>query len=215
MSKCLEGLARFGGLGLALAALLFFGIGLAAPKSDGEGKPTVTGEIKEHALGPENAKVTVVEYASMSCPHCADFFANQFPKVKEKLIDTGRVRFVFRDYPLDPPALDAALLIQCMPEGRFLGFVGLLFQNQASWVLAPQPADALRPLARLAGLDDGSIKKCLADDGVRGAILARQLQAQQENGVRGTPAFVVNGRTYTEIVTYEDLLKAVSRAEKS
>jgi protein-disulfide isomerase len=163
----------------------------------------------ERALGPTDAAVTVIEYASLTCPHCAAFHHEVFGPLRAAYIDTGKIRFVFRDFPLDGVALRAAALAHCAGEERYFGFIDVLFQTQSTWASAADPVAALTKIGRLGGLDEASVQACLNDGDLIDAIVASHQKAQQEFGVSSTPTFVINGQVYEGEMSLEDLSEAI------
>lgn len=153
-------------------------------------------EPGEQSLGDPDAPVTVIEYASLTCPHCASFHKETLPGFKERYIDTGKVRLVYRDFPLDQRALDAAVVAHCAPPESYFGFLDVLFESQESWAQAEDHVPALVLLAKLGGLPEERVRACLADQKLQDAVLAERLQGQNEHGVRSTPSFVIGGETY-------------------
>jgi protein-disulfide isomerase len=163
----------------------------------------------EHALGPEDAKVTVIEYASMTCPHCAAFHHETFPRIRESYIDTGKIRFVFRDFPLDSSAVRAAALAHCAGAERYFGFVEVLFQTQSTWAGGGGGTEALKKIGRLGGLDDATIDACFADQALTDAIIGSRERGEQEFGVESTPSLILNGVLYQGGKDFEALAKAI------
>lgn len=153
-------------------------------------------EVREQALGDPNAPVTIIEYASLTCPHCAQFHNEVLPELKERYIATGKVRMIYRDFPLDQRALDAAALAHCAGPERYFGFIDVLFQTQASWSRADDHLAALRQLGKLGGLTESEIDACLADQELSDQILKTRLDAQNQHDITSTPSFVIDGKTY-------------------
>lgn len=150
-------------------------------------------EARERILGDPAAPVTIIEYASLTCPHCATFHRETLPVLKERYIDTGKARLVFRDFPLDRAALAAATLAHCAGDARYFKFLEAMFANQQSWARASDPVAALRQLTRLGGLSDADAEACLADQSLQDAILQTRLDGEHEFGVNSTPTIFVNG----------------------
>lgn len=150
-------------------------------------------EFRERILGDPGASVTIIEYASLTCPHCAAFHRETLPVLKERYIDTGKAKLVFRDFPLDRAALAAAALAHCAGDARYFKFLDAIFANQQSWARASDPVAALRQLTRLGGLPDADAEACLADQGLQDAILQTRLDGEREFGVNSTPTILVNG----------------------
>ena len=153
------------------------------------------GPLEDVVLGDPNADVVIVEYASMTCPHCANFYTEVFPKVKEKYIDTGKVRFVFREFPLDGLAVAASMLARCAGDDRFYPMLDGLFETQKTWAVpGADGKEKLKLIAKQAGFSEESFEQCLADKELFDKIVAVRKKAHEEYGVDATPAFFVNGK---------------------
>jgi protein-disulfide isomerase len=166
---------------------------------------------KDLVLGKPDAPITIVEYASLTCPHCAHFEADVLPELKKKWIDTGKVKLVMRDYPLDEPALRAAIIARCAPPDQFYGFVEMLFAQQQQWVLAKDYKEALTRLAALGGMSKAKFDSCLADKSVENRVLDSRLVASQDLGVESTPSFFINGTQFSGAPTVEEFDTFLSR----
>ena len=152
--------------------------------------------LPDMALGPKNAKVTIVEYASMTCPHCADFNNTVFPKLKAEYIDTGKVRYVFREFPLDIKAAAGSMLARCIAKGdpeKYFAVTDLLFRSQADWVMK-DTTDALVRVGKQAGLSKQEVDDCLKNQSLLDKISADQKYASQVLKVDSTPTFFINGK---------------------
>jgi protein-disulfide isomerase len=163
--------------------------------------PLVLGEsaaaqTEEHALGDANAPVTIIEYASLTCPHCAEFHQDVLPGLKERYIAPGKVRLVYRDFPLDERALDAAVLAHCAGPERYFGFLDVLFETQSNWAGAENHIAALKQLGKLGGLSEQQMDACFADQALEDRILQTRIDAQNQHDIRSTPSFVIDGETY-------------------
>jgi protein-disulfide isomerase len=178
---------------LTVAAFLLVGglLGHGAARAE-EQAPTVTPE--DHVIGKPDAPVTVIEYASLGCPHCAEFDRVTLPEIKKNWIDTGKARLVYRDFPLDAPSLQAAMLARCAPKDRYFAFIDTLFQTQASWHQASDPTAALGNIAKLGGIPEAEFKKCMADTELSDKITAEAFTAQKVYHVDSTPTFFINGQ---------------------
>jgi protein-disulfide isomerase len=152
-------------------------------------------EWKEHVLGDENAPVTMIEYASLTCPHCAAFHTEVLPEIKEKLIDTGKLKLIFRDYPLDGVALRAAAIAQCAGEDRYFGVLGMLFKSQMTWARAQDPIASIKEVVRFAGMTGDAVDACMADQELIDGIVASRMKGEQEHNVNSTPSFILDGDT--------------------
>lgn len=153
------------------------------------------GPLEDVVLGKADAPNTIVEYASMTCPHCANFNVNVFPQVKEKYIDTGKARFVFREFPLDGLAIAASMLARCAGNDRFYPMVDGLFETQETWAVPGEDGkQKLLLIAKQAGFSQEAFDKCLADKALFDKIVEVRKKAHEEFGVDSTPAFFVNGK---------------------
>ena len=198
------------------AALLALGsVGVAAGPAAAQGafdmgemlKP---GPLPEMTLGKPDAAITVIEYSSMTCGHCANFHKNVFPYLKEKYIDTGKVYFIHREFPLDPLAAAVSMLTRCSPKDKYFDMMSLFYEQQATWVRSDNPVDALFTLSKQAGFTQESFKACLTDQKLLDSITQTRERAADKFKVDGTPAFFVNGRPSKGIATKEDLDKALA-----
>jgi len=175
------------------------------------GMASVLGDM---ALGPVNATVTVIEYASMSCSHCAAFNRDVFPKLKATYIDAGKIRFVFREFPLDIKAAAAAMLARCLgggESGRYFATVDVLFRNQNDWILSNSP-DGLKRIARQAGVGAKEFESCLANDEMLGAIKRSREDAIARLQVTSTPSFFVNKVRLEGAPTFEELERVIKQS---
>ncbi len=159
---------------------------------------------EEMAIGAADAPVTVVEYASMSCSHCAHFHIETLPKFKEKYIDSGKVRMVFREFPLDRTAFWAAILARCSGEKRYFGFVDLLFRQQEKWSRSRDPLAELRKVGLMGGVGKKEFDACFNDAELGNAILATRLTGEQKHKIQSTPSFIIDGKTTPGAPTLEE-----------
>lgn len=148
--------------------------------------------MQDRVLGSADAPVTIIEYASMTCSHCANFHNNVMGDLKRDLIDTGEVRYIFREFPLDAVALRASMMARCAPKDKFFGLLDVLFANQKRWVGAANPVEAMAKMGKLAGLTDSQIATCMADKDLETALLETRQNAQTEFDINSTPSFVFN-----------------------
>lgn len=158
-------------------------------------------------LGSDKAPVTIIEYASLTCPHCADFANNTFDALKAKYIDTGKVHYVYRDFPFDQAGLRAAMMTRCAGPDRFFGFLALLFKSQESWAGAQDPLAELAKIARLGGMTKEQFDACMNDKALMDGILNGRLEAEQKLQVKATPTFIINGVKYEGNKNIEELDK--------
>lgn len=148
--------------------------------------------LAERAMGDPDAPVVMIEYASMTCPHCARFHNEILPKVKASLIDTGKVRLIFRDYPLDTHALRAAMMARCTDRANYFNLVEVIFKNQDRWVKSADPLAGLKQLGALAGMDSSYIESCIKNPQLEQFILSGMQDAQRKYKIKATPTFVFN-----------------------
>jgi protein-disulfide isomerase len=161
----------------------------------------------DHVLGSKDAPITMIEYASLTCPHCAHFHNDILPQIKSAYVDTGKVRLVFRSYPLDQAALKAAELAECVSPVTFFPMVSLLFKEQGDWAHGDKPVEGLAKIAAGAGIDQTKFQQCLDDKAISDRIIARAQEGQDKFGVESTPTFFVNGRKIQGAVPFEDFEK--------
>jgi protein-disulfide isomerase len=172
---------------------------------------TVLGLTKDdRVLGNPDAPITIIEYASLTCPHCAHFANEVLPELKKKWIDTGKVKWVLRDYPLDEPALRAAMVARCAPPDRFYAYVDTFFGAQEKWVTARDYRDALARLVKLGGMSREEFDNCLKNTAVENKIVETRLIASKELDVNSTPTFFINGTKFTGAPTVEEFDKVLS-----
>ncbi len=148
----------------------------------------------DRILGPADAPITIIEYSSLTCPHCAVLHRDALPKIKETWIAEGKARLVFRHFPLDAMALRAAAVADCIEGDRFFGFLDLLFKSQKRWAKSNPPLKVLGQMARLAGMSQEKFESCVADEAQMDRILARRQDGVQTYDVKSTPTLIINGR---------------------
>lgn len=186
-------------------------VGRSSPASEVSGGDATESALKEgdRILGDPAAPVTVIEYASLTCPHCANFHTITLPKLEDEYIEAGKVKLVYRNFPLDQLALRAAGLAACVSPERYFGFLGLLFESQSSWATAQDPLEALARLGRTAGLDDVEIDACLSNDDKLDEIVSERLEAEQSYSISSTPSFIIGGQKYSGALTMEQLQEII------
>jgi protein-disulfide isomerase len=166
------------------------------------------GPLPDLVIGKADAPITVVEYASMTCGHCATFHNKVFPTLKEKYVDTGKVRFIMREFPLDNLAAAASMLARCAGDGKSLALISALFAKQDDWAFVKgDPRPELLKFAKQAGFTQESFEKCLTDQKLLDDISAIRSRAADTFGVSSTPTFFVNGKKLNG-VALEDFEKA-------
>ena len=151
---------------------------------------------QDRVLGKSDAPITIVEYASLSCPHCANFATKVLPKLREKWIDPGKAKLILRAFPLDEPALRAEMVARCVPPERYYPLVETLFEAQDKWVVAKDWQAALQRIAQLAGVPKTKFEACIADKALEGQVAQSRLTAAQQLSVNSTPTFFINGTKY-------------------
>jgi protein-disulfide isomerase len=167
----------------------------------------------ERALGKPDAQVTVIEYISLTCPVCARFHRETLPHVLKNYVETGQVRMVFRDYPLDGVALQAAVVARCMGTAnveRYHAFVSLLFERQMQWADSRDPLAEVGRLARLGGLGPEQFQACLRNQELTQSVLTERQAGESEFRVRSTPTFVFNGRvvaSFLNTAQFDEIVK--------
>lgn len=173
--------------------------------------------LPDMALGPADAQVTIVEYASMTCGHCAAFTTNVFPKLKAAYIDTNKIRFVFREFPLDFKAAAGSMLARCIAKedaGKYFAAVDILFHQQNDWV-QKNTTDTFMRIGKQAGLSQQMIETCLKDQALLDKISADQKYAAEILKVNSTPTFFINGEMVKGDTSFEEFDKRIKALMKS
>ncbi|NRG19767.1 DsbA family protein [Rhizobiales bacterium] len=163
------------------------------------------GPLPEMTLGDENAPVTMVEYASMTCGHCANFHKNTYPHLKSEYIEQGKVRFLFREFPLDPVATAAFMIARCASEDKYFDVVDTMFAEQRKWAFTNDPYNSLLNFAKQIGFTQENFDGCLQNQELLDAINKIKNRASSEFGVSSTPTFFVNGEKVNGAITVEQL----------
>ena len=185
-----------------------------AQTAPAQAAPDADPRMTDRMLGSPDAKVLVTEWFSLTCTHCAAFQKDTFPQVREKLIDTGRVRYVWRDYPLDQVALTAAMVARALPAERYEPFISALLASQDRWAFARgvNATEELAKLAALAGMSRDTFLLTVGDAKLKQAILTAQETAEKKSKVTSTPSFVINDKLVAGAVPYAEFAKAVEAA---
>lgn len=166
--------------------------------------------LDELAIGPEDAKVTIIEYASMSCGHCKRFHESVYPELKKKYVDTGKVRFIFREFPLDNRAAAASMLARCVGGNKSLPMISVLFEQQKDWAYVQgNPVPKLFEIAKQAGFTEDSFNKCLEDKDLLAKLTKIRERGSSVFGVNSTPTFFINGQRLKGGGTLEDFEKII------
>jgi len=164
----------------------------------------------DRILGNPDAPITIIEYASLTCPHCAHFTNDVLPEIKKEWIDTGKAKLVLRDFPLDEPALRAAMIARCAPPDRYYAFADTFFATQEKWVRTADYHDALARLAKLGGMSKDEFDTCLKNTELENKIVEGRLTASKDLEVNSTPTFFINGTKLTGAPTAEEFNKQLS-----
>ncbi|MDT6940331.1 DsbA family protein [Brucella pseudogrignonensis] len=201
--------------GAAAAGLAFAGNASAqarsAEASVDAAKLAEPGKMKDMVYGKADAPVTIVEYASLTCSHCADFAVNTFPTIKEKYIDTGKAKLIFREFPFDPRATAAFMLARCAPEDRYFPMIEVFFKQQQQWAGAADGEAALLQIAKLAGFTQESFKACLTNQQVLDDVRATMERGSKEFGVNATPTFFINGQKYAGALSVDEMSAIIDK----
>ena len=178
-----------------------------APKPQGTvdaAKLLEAGPLPEKVLGKDDAPVTIVEYASMTCPHCAHFHETTLPELKTKYIDTGKARLIFREFPFDPRAEAGFMLARCSNDNYF-AMVDVLFKQQESWAGVQDAKAALLQISKLAGFSQESFEACLTDQKLLEDVRAVRERGSNDFGVDSTPTFFINGNRYPGALSIDEM----------
>jgi len=203
-------LAKASFLIAAAIALAGFGPAPTAPSTPGKIDPPTrdellrAGPLGDRALGNPNAPIVVIEYASLTCPHCRNFHANVFPEVKRQYIDTGKVRYIVREFPIGRSAGNAAIINRCAPPEEYFSLLDAFLSRQSEWVSQEVRLDAIYGVAKSSGMSRETFDKCLSNQAIIDG-LNEVKQRGRQFGVVGTPTFFVNGRKAQGAVTFEQI----------
>jgi protein-disulfide isomerase len=190
----------------ALAASSMPAFAQDAPKVDLTDLLTAPAE-GEMSLGVDTAKVTIIEYASASCPHCAAFANEQFGKLKTEYIDTGKVKFIFREFPHNDQAMAAFMVARCSPKEKYFPLMDVYFKTQQKWV--PDAYNQLKDIAKQSGMTEVDFEACLKNEKVAKGIFDVRKKAEESYGVTGIPSFFINGVAYAGERKFEPMKEAL------
>ena len=188
------------------AALFFVGLSGAAMAQTAEPEPDKS-LVKEMMLGDENAPLTVIEYASFTCPHCKNFHLNTFEEFKANYIDTGKVKFIYREVYFDRFGLWAGMVARCGGGDKYFGISDLIYKQQAEWTQGAGAADVAGNLARIgrtAGLDGEAVDVCMRDVDMARALIAVFEENSKRDGIKSTPSFLIGGDLVSGAMSYAD-----------
>jgi protein-disulfide isomerase len=209
--KSRRDLLKFAAVGSVLVAIQPFGLRPALAQN---AKVDVEQLMADEALpdvveGQANAPVTVVEYASMTCSHCAAFANNVYPTLKSKYIDTGKVKYILREFPLDPLATAGFMLARCSGDKRE-AMIALLFAQQKNWAFVDKPLDGLSNIVKQTGMSQESFEKCLKDQALYDKVNMVRDRGAEKFGVNATPTFFINGKRVSGEMTVDQLDKEIT-----
>ena len=160
-------------------------------------------------LGNNNAKIVVIEYASMTCIHCANFHKEVYPKIKKNYIDTNKIKFIYRDFPLDKQALFGSVLAKCAPKEKYFDFVKLILTTQKKWIANDDTfIDKLTNIGKLAGLNENKINACFNDEQIVDGIIKTRTLAEEKYNISSTPSLIINEKKYSTM-SYENFEKII------
>lgn len=197
-----------------LAAALFGAVAGLGVSAAGAQTIDVPAALADRVLGNADAPVTIVDYSSLTCPHCADFHTQTLPQIKKEYLDTGKAKLIFRDFPFDQWALKASMMARCAPKERYYPLLDVLFKQQGVWSRDADPAKALKQIGALAGLSDATVEACWASKELADGILNIQIDGSNRDGVKATPTFVINGKEkISGSKPFEAFAKAIDAAK--
>ena len=170
--------------------------------------------MAERAMGRADAPVTIFEYSSLGCPHCASFHKDTLPRLKAEYLDTGKARLVFSDFPLGGPALAATMVARCAPKESFFGLIELFFREQDRWARSREPIKEIERIARFGGMTERDVKACLEFQPLLAGLRERAENASRRHGINSTPTFLVEGTLIVGAQPYEAFRDAIEAALK-
>ncbi|MEM7461419.1 MAG: DsbA family protein [Pseudomonadota bacterium] len=167
--------------------------------------------LPDMVMGDVDAPVTIVEYASMTCPHCATFHNDTLPGLKEKYIDTGKVKMILREFPFDPRAAAAFMLARCAPADSYYPLIDVLFKQQSNWSRAKDARGPLLQISKLAGFTQESFEACLKNQPLLDKVQQVRQKAERDYGVSSTPTFFINGEKVSGALSVEEMSKIIDK----
>ena len=163
----------------------------------------------ENYIGNKDSNVTVIEYASMTCGHCATFHNKVFPKLKEKYIETGKIKFIYRDFPLDQQALYASILARCAPKEKYFDFLELIFNTQEKWISGKDEfVDKLTNIGQMGGLSENQISSCFRNENLVDLVIDNRSVGEKKYNISSTPSFIINEKKFTAM-SFKDFEKVL------
>ncbi|MEJ8473483.1 DsbA family protein [Roseibium algae] len=191
--------------GFALAAGLASVPGIALAQNVDLDDLLIPGPLGDKILGSEDAPVTIVEYASMTCGHCANFHKTTYPALKKDYVETGKVRFIFREFPLDAVASAAFMLARSAPEDKYFEIIDIMFEQQRSWAFTDNPYNSLLNFSKQIGFTQETFEEALTNQGLLDAVNAVRERGANEFGVNSTPTFFINGEKHSGALSIEQM----------
>lgn len=167
--------------------------------------------LGEKFIGNEDAPVTIIEYASLTCGHCANFHKATLPEIKKQYIDTGKARMIFREFPLDPVAAAGFMLARCAPEDKYFDVMDALFADQRAWAFTNDPYNAMLNFSKQLGFTQESFEACLTNQSLLDGVNAVRDKAGNEFKVDSTPTFFINGEKATGALSFEEMSKIIDK----
>ena len=163
----------------------------------------------ENYIGNKDSNVTVIEYASMTCEHCATFHNKVFPKLKEKYIETGKIKFIYRDFPLDQQALHASILARCAPKEKYFDFLELIFNTQEKWISGKDEfVDKLTNIGQMGGLSENQISSCFRNENLVDLVIDNRSVGEKKYNINSTPSFIIYEKKFTAM-SFKDFEKVL------
>ena len=161
--------------------------------------------LEEKSLGKPDAPIKMIEFASLTCGHCARFHNEVMPTIKEKYINNGKIFFTYKDFPLDKFALKASIISRCSGNKNYFSFLDVFYKKQSSWTRSQDPFKSLLKIAKIGGLKDEEIKVCVGNKSIEDGLLKDRLQSSKKYDITATPTIYLNGKKYTGDLTLEAL----------
>lgn len=177
--------------------------------------PAADPRLQDMVLGKPDAPITIIEYASLTCPHCANFHATILPTLKTDYIETGKLRLIFRDFPLDQLAFAGAALARCAGPERYFSFLEVLYAQQRQWATSADPRAALVQIGRLGGMSSEQVEACFADQAVGDYIVNSRLEGNQKFNVNSTPTLIVNGKVVPGVPAMDEFRQLLDSLVKN
>jgi len=166
----------------------------------------------ERSIGVMSAPVTMIEFASLTCPHCANFHRDVLPAIKKEYIDTGKVRLVYKDFPLDQVATAASMMARCAKPSQYFGLIGILYRNQTKWSRSPDTRGALAGIGKLAGISQATFDACLKSQQVFDGVIKDKNEGEKKYKVQSTPTFIINGKKIDGGLPIEEFRKVLDQS---